>query len=151
MTPRGVHFDPRDPLTRALRELPYARAPRTLAPRVMAAVQMRMAHPPARTWFEWPRVWQVASLSCAVVLLAAAVVAWPFVLEGVGPGIDACAARVAPVVHHAKLALDFAGVVFRGVWHPVVMPFVLFVTAMTITCATLGALLGRVALGGTSR
>jgi len=151
MTPRGVNFDPLDPLTRALRNLPEPRAPRTLAPRVMAAVHARMAHPQARTWFEWPRVWQVASLGSALVLLAAVVVGWPFLLEWAQPGLDALVARVTPAIEGGRAAWAFAGVVFRAVWHPVAMPFVLFVTAMTIASVTVGAMLGRVALGGASR
>jgi len=151
MTPRGVDFDPNDPLIRALRAMPAPRAPRTLAPRVMAAVHARLAHPPARTWFEWPRVWKVASLSAAVGLLAAGVMGWPSVIGLLQPAIDEVAGRIQAVVHAGKVGLAFAGVVFRAVWHPVVMPFVLFVTVMTIACATLGAMLGRVALGGASR
>jgi len=151
MTPRGVNFDPLDPLTRALRNLPEPRAPRTLAPRVMAIVHARLAHPPAPTWFEWPRVWQVMSLTSAVALLAALIAGWPFLMAWVQPGVDAIGARVAPVIEAARVAWVFAGVVFRAVWHPVAMPFVLFVTAMTIASVTLGAMLGRVALGGASR
>lgn len=151
MTPRGVNFDPHDPLTRALRALPEPRAPQTLAPRVMAAVHARIAHPPARTWFEWPRVWQVASLSAAVAVLAAVVVGWPFVIAWLQPSLDGVFARAQEVIHAGKVGLAFAGVVFRAVWHPIVMPFVLFVTAMTIVCGTIGAMLGRVALGGASR
>jgi hypothetical protein len=151
MTPRGVNFDPLDPLTRALRALPEPRAPRTLAPRVMAIVHARLAHPPSPTWFEWPRVWQVSSLSAAVGLLAAVVVGWPFLVEWLQPGVNAIAARVEPVIQAGHAAWALAGVVFRAVWHPVAMPFVLFVTAMTIACATVGAMLGRVALGGASR
>lgn len=155
MTPRGVHFDPQDPLTRALRALPEPRAPHTLAPRVMAAVHARIAHPPARTWFEWPRVWQVASLSSAVAVLAAVVVGWPFVIAWLQPSLEGVTTRAQEVMHAGKVGLAFAGVVFRAVWHPLVMPFVLFVTAMTIACAViismLGAVLGRAALGGVSR
>lgn len=151
MTPRGVDCDPNDPLIRALRALPAPRAPRTLAPRVMAAVHARLAHPPARTWFEWPRAWQVASLSAAVGLLAAVVMGWPSVMALLQPAIDDVAGRAQAIVHAGRAGLAFAGVVFRAVWHPVVMPFVLFVTVMTIVCATLGAMLGRVALGGASR
>lgn len=151
MTPRGVHFDPLDPLTRALRQLPEPRAPRTLAPRVMAAVHARLAHPPARTWFEWPRVWQVSSVTAAVAVMAALVLGWPLVIAWLQPGIDGLAGRAQEVVHAGKVVLAFAGVVFRGVWHPLVMPFVLFVTVMVIACATVGAMLGRVALGGASR
>ena len=151
MTPRGVNFDPLDPLTRALRSLPESRAPRTLAPLVMANVHARLAHPPAPTWFEWPRVWQVTSLASAVALLAAVVVGWPYLVEWLRPGLDALAARVAPAIQAAQAAWAFAGVVYRAVWHPVVMPFVVFVTAMVIASVTVGAMLGRVALGGASR
>jgi hypothetical protein len=117
----------------------------------MAVVNARLAHPPSPTWFEWPRVWQVMSLSTAVAMLAAVVVGWPFLMAWLQPGVDAIAARVEPVIEGAQVAWAFAGVVFRAVWHPVVMPFVLFVTAMTIACVTVGAMLGRVALGGASR
>ena len=151
MTPRGVNFDPLDPLTRALRDLPEPRAPRTLAPRVMAVVHARLAHPPAPTWFEWSRTWQVASLSSAVALLAAVVMGWPFLITWLQPALDGAGARVDAVLQPGQVALAFAGVVFRAVWHPLVMPFVLFVTAMTIASATVGAMLGRVVLGGTSR
>lgn len=151
MTPRGVHFDPLDPLTRALRELPEPRAPRTLAPRVMSIVHARLAHPPSPTWFEWPRVWQVASLFSAVAVLAALVVGWPFLVAWLQPGVDAVGARIEPALQAGQAAWAFAGVFFRAVWHPVAMPFVLFVTAMTIASVTVGAMLGRVALGGASR
>ena len=151
MTPRGVNFDPLDPLTRALRNLPEPRAPRTLAPRVMAVVHARIAPPPTPTWFEWPRVWQVSSLAAAVGVLAGTAVAWPLLVELVQPGWSAIASRVQWAVEAIDVALAFAGVVFRAVWHPVAMPFVLFVSAMTIACATVGAMLGRVVLGGTSR
>jgi hypothetical protein len=151
MTPRGVNFDPLDPLTRALRNLPEPRAPHTLAPRVMAIVHARLAHPPAPTWFEWPRVWQVASLSSALALLGAVVVGWPFLVAWLQPGVDAVDVRVDRVIETGRVAWTFAAVVFRSVWHPLAMPFVLFVSAMTIACATVGAMLGRVALGGAPR
>ena len=151
MTPRGVNFDPLDPLARALRNLPEPRAPRTLAPRVMAIVHARLAHPPAPTWFEWPRVWQIASLAGALALLGAVVVGWPYLIEWLRPAMDGLVARVTPVIDGGRAAWAFAGVVFRAVWHPVAMPFVLFVTAMVIASVTVGAMLGRVALGGASR
>ena len=151
MTPRGVDFDPNDPLIRALRALPAPTAPPTLAPRVMAAVQARLAQPPARTWFEWPLRWRVSSVAAAVAMLIGVIVAWPLVLGWGQPAIDAVTGRVTGVWHGAQIALNLADVVFRAVWHPVVMPFLLFVTVMTIACATVGAMLGRVALGGASR
>lgn len=151
MTPRGVDFDPNDPLVRALRALRDPKAPPTLAPRVMAAVQARLAQPPARTWFEWPLLWRVSSVATAVAMLVGVIVAWPVVLGWGQPAVDAVASRATGALHGAQVALNLASVVFRAVWHPVVMPFVLFVTVMTIACATVGAMLGRVALGGASQ
>jgi hypothetical protein len=151
MTPRGVDYDPNDPLIRALRALPDTRAPRTLAPRVMAAVQARLAHPPARTWFEWPMAWRIGTVAAAVMVLAGVMLAWPALLEWSQPALDAASRRMAAVQHGAGVAFDLASVVFRTVWHPIAMPFVVFVTVMTIASATVGAMLGRVALGGASR
>jgi hypothetical protein len=151
MTPQGVHFDPQDPLDRALRMLPDPRAPRTLAPRVMAAVHARLAHPPARTWFEWPLVWRISSITAAVLMLVAVWIVWPMAVGWAQPAVDAATVRFVALQHGATAVLSVFSVVFRSVWHPVVMPFVVFLTVMTIACATVGAMLGRVALGGASR
>jgi hypothetical protein len=59
-------------MDRELRSLPVPRAPGTLAPRVMAAITARAALPwHRRTWFEWPRGWQVASAALTVAFLTA--------------------------------------------------------------------------------
>jgi hypothetical protein len=117
----------------------------------MAAVHARLAHPPARTWFEWPLAARVASVAGAVAILAAVMVGWPLVLDLSAPAIAGVSGRAIAAWHSVIAFLNLASVMFRTVWHPVVMPFVLFVTVMTIACATVGAMLGRVALGGASR
>ena len=44
-----------------LKRLPAPRAPRTLLPRVLAAVEAQQRHAkPARGWALWPRAWQFA-------------------------------------------------------------------------------------------
>jgi hypothetical protein len=151
MTPRWVDFDPQDPLIRALRALPDARAPRTLAPRVMAAVHARMARPAPRTWFDWSLAWRVGSVAGAVAALVATVLVWPHVVAWAQPAVQAVRTRTAGVADRAGVVLNVAGVLFHAVWYPFVQPFLIFVTVMTITCATLGALVSRVALGGASR
>jgi len=151
MTPRGVDFDPHDPVIRALRALPQPRAPRTLALRVMAAVRARLDHPAPRTWFEWPLGWRVGSVAGSVAVLAGVVLAWPAVAGLLQPTVDAVTDQAASVLHRVVVALSVAGVFFRAVWYPLVLPFVVFVTVMTIVCATLGAVIDRLALGGVSR
>lgn len=57
-------------LDQQLKHLPERRAPATLAPRVMAAIQARARQPWFRcTWWHWPPVAQVFSLALASVLL----------------------------------------------------------------------------------
>lgn len=124
----------------ALRAMPMARAPLTLAPRVMAAVHARLAlqAAAARTWFDWSVPAQLASLIGFVALVAGAALAWPSVAELLGRATDVGEVRVASVF-------------FRALWQPV-MVWVLAGTTFTVLfCATVGALLGRLALGGASR
>ncbi len=130
-----------DDLGRALQALPLARAPRTLAPRVMAAVAARLARAAGRvdyTWFDWP-VWaRAASALALAAVIVAAVWGWPLV--------DAAFTRVADhgVV---RLATQFV----RAIWQPAVLGLSAVITVVALVCATFGALLGRVALGGATR
>src|SRR5262245_29328046 len=66
-----MEFDDLERLVeRELKRLPAPRAPETLLPRVMLAVQSaRAAQPPVREWMTWPVSWQMASLA-AVALIA---------------------------------------------------------------------------------
>ena len=56
---------------RALRALPTPKAPRTLVPRVMAAVELSLAPWYTRAWLTWPAVWQVASVTALALLVVA--------------------------------------------------------------------------------
>lgn len=126
--------DREDALGRALRALPAARAPHTLAPRVMALVQARLDSPAARTWFDWP-VWaQAASVVLFVTMVAGVALVWPSVEAMVFGGRDLWPVRAATAVG-------------RTVWQPMAWAFVMCVTALGLICAICGALLGRAALG----
>ena len=134
----GERREREDALGRALRALPPAGAPHTLAPRVMAAVGRRLAARVDRTWFTWP-VWaQLASAVAFVALVAAAAMAWPPVEAAAGRAMSMDEARVVVVF-------------FRTIWQPLVIWCVVALTATALFCATFGALLSRVALGGASR
>ena len=61
----------------ALEQLPAPRAPRSLLPRVMTALEVNQAAqrsgPRARPWLAWPLAWQVASLA---VVMAVSIGVW---------------------------------------------------------------------------
>jgi hypothetical protein len=64
MTPADDDLEER--IDRALRRLPPPRAPQTLLPRVMTAIQAWNERPwYARPWFAWPTVWRVLSVVLA--------------------------------------------------------------------------------------
>jgi hypothetical protein len=130
-----------DVLHVALRSMPAPRAPHTLAPRVMTMVHARLAAQAAstpRTWFEWTVAAQVASVVAFVALVAGTALAWPSVQAVIDSTASTDVVRVASVL-------------FRSLWQPV-MVWVLAGTTVTILfCATVGALLGRLALGGATR
>jgi hypothetical protein len=125
----------------ALRALPTPRAPHTLLPRVMVAVHARLAAQAVattRTWFEWS-VWaQLASVVGFVVMVAAGAMIWPSVEAGVSRMMSVDVIRVGSHL-------------YTSVWQPLVLWFVVGVTMTFLFCATVGALLTRVALGGASR
>jgi hypothetical protein len=55
---------------RELRRLPPPRAPRTLLPRVMAAVELWAQRPwYARAWFSWPAGWRLVSIVPVALLV----------------------------------------------------------------------------------
>lgn len=137
----GDRFDERDnDLHAALRAMPMARAPQTLAPRVMAAVHARLATHAvaARTWFEWSVPAQLASVLAFVALVAGAALVWPSIQVVVEQATSFEAVRVASVF-------------FRSVWQPLMVWVLAAMTLTVLFCATVGALLGRLALGGASR
>ena len=114
---------------RELRRLPDPRAPRTLLPRVMAAVEAWSRRPwYTRAWFTWPLGWQIASI------VALALVALGFWM---------LPAATPPSV----VVTTNAG---RVVWQTMIQPFLLYafavVVLMCIACAVFGAALGYVFL-----
>jgi hypothetical protein len=124
----------------ALRSMPAPRAPHTLAPRVMAAVQARLAAhaTDARTWFDWSVSAQLASVVAFMAVVAGAALVWPSVDVFVAQATTSDPVRVMSVF-------------FRSVWQPLMVWVVAGLTVTILFCATVGVLLGRLALGGASR
>lgn len=111
---------------RELRRLPPPRAPHTLLPRVLAAVEAWVNRPwYTRAWFTWPLGWQVAS----VALLALAI-AGVWMLPPAPPSV---------------VVTTNAG---RVLWRTMIEPFLAYafviVVIMCLACAAFGAALSYV-------
>lgn len=137
-----------------LKRLPAPHAPRTLAPRVLQAVQV--ARPDAavpRSWLTWPLAEQIASAAVLVLVLAAAAGLWLIVRAPVTAALSApvvaVTSRVEDIHRHAYDITLAARVLWR-----VLEPFAVGVTAliaiMVAACAVIGAAIRNLTLGGTS-
>jgi hypothetical protein len=136
---------------RELRQLPLPRAPRTLLPRVMAAVQQWTQRPwYQRAWFTWPWLGQAAALTALTALLAAAFLVLPGTVAGIADAIAPHTARIA--THTAVLTRSIgivttAGQVFwRTLLEPIV-PYAFAVAAlMFVACLAFGTALNHLVL-----
>jgi hypothetical protein len=102
---------------RELRRLPAPRAPQTLLPRVMAAVDGWAQRPwYTRAWFAWPLGWRVASL-VPVGLLVYAFWRWslpaapPTVVAATGAGLVVWSAVVEPLLPYILVVVLLMGAV----------------------------------------
>jgi hypothetical protein len=158
--------DLQDVVDRALRELPGPRAPRTLLPRVMAAVrqqQNRTAQnavpqelPSAgRTWFRWPLGWQAASVAALILLVMG--LGWVLpsaqaaVSDVTADAMTSIKARVATVAEDASDVAGIARVLWQAALQPILGYVFVFILVMSAASAALGVAVGRVALGGASQ
>ena len=115
---------------RELRRLPQPRAPHTLLPRVMAAVEVWAQRPwYTRAWFAWPVGWRVASLA-PLALLAYAL--WSWCLPAAPPTVVA--------------ATDASRVVWSALIEPLLPYILLVVLLMGVVCAAFGLALNYVLL-----
>ena len=145
--------DLEDVVDRALRQLPAPRAPKTLVPRVMAAIAAeRVRTSRARPWLAWPLAWQVASATVVIAFAVGIAQLWPVtqsvIHQSVSPSLGGISASVVDAANRASTAVS----AIRIIWHALVQPLVgyvlLLVLVMCAACATFGAALGRVVLGG---
>src|SRR5258706_2570822 len=100
---------------RELRQLPAPRAPHTLLPRVLAAVQQWSQRPwYARAWFTWPAAAQIASAAALVLI----VVGSALLIMGVQIAVDETSARlfsrVSPLAQSAEATVNAARVLLRA-------------------------------------
>jgi hypothetical protein len=136
-----------------LKRLPGPRAPRTLMPRVLAAVEAQQRHAkPAAGWALWPRAWQVAGGAVMAAVLVGiwrlTALAQPFLSEllpAVGFGRAAAFTRGA----------DDAATVVRVLWEVLLQPVATYVSILAISlalaCALFWTAVERLAPGGASQ
>jgi hypothetical protein len=136
-----------------LKRLPAPRAPRTLLPRVLAAVEAQQRHAkPARGWALWPRAWQFAG---GVVMAAVLIGIWQLAAFA-GPIIS----ELLPAVGMGRAAAltrgaDDAATVVRVLWEVLLQPVATYVSILAISlalaCALFWTAVERLAPGGASQ
>lgn len=150
--------DPRDLerlIVRELKRLPAPRAPRTLMPRVLAAVAKQEPAPwYSRPWATWPPIVQAFSLVLFAEIGAGLWTLWPHVPRLIAEtGAPAAAAVMSRVASLTNQASQIAAVV-RALWQVLLGPIAIFVLALTIivslACAAAWTAVKSVALGGAS-
>ena len=153
--------DLEDIVDRALKQLPAPRAPRTLAAAGDGGDRSRTREraparaPRARPWVTWPLAWQVASIAVAHRTRGGSRKAVAARRVGRSVVRDDARGMRSPNQRHCRRDESTAATVAnvtRIVWHALVQPFVgyllFLILVMCAACATFGAALGRVALGG---
>jgi hypothetical protein len=148
-------MDPEDlerQVHRAFADLPTPRAPRSLRPRVLAAVVPPMV---GRPWFTWPWPLQAATVLLVLGVAGLGALAWPTVSAALG---GAMPGPVQAGAGYLEGAVDTSAALWRVMeltWSAVVAPIarlVLLLTVMLCTaCAVCLAAFSRVALGGASQ
>jgi hypothetical protein len=141
-------------IDRKLKQLQVLRAPHTLLPRVLAAVQEWSLRPwYRRAWFTWPLAGQVAAI--AVVVLSAS--GGAFLLSAARAAATGATSTLAVnVMSRIALVAEGAGMTTaagRILWGTLIEPLLPYafalVMVMCLACATFGAVLNRVAFGRT--
>jgi hypothetical protein len=142
--------DPPDRVSRALNQLPLLRAPETLLPRVMAAVQAWAGRPwYERAWFTWPIGWQFATFALLVLMV---VLAWEWAPTSLT--LTALSARLpaprVPLSDDTTSWLSAVRLAASVLWHglqPVLLYAFAIVVVMTSTCLAVAMALNRAVFG----
>ena len=131
---------------RELRQLPAPRAPHTLLPRVLAAVQQWSQRPwYARAWLTWPVAAQVASAAALVLIAVGSALLITNAQIAVGETSARLLSGVAPVAQRAEATLNAARVVWRALIEPLLGYAFGLVVLMCLACAAFGTALNHVA------
>ena len=135
-----------------LRRLPSPRAPQTLLPRVLAAVQAWSMRPwYSREWFTWPLGWQVGSIALLMAMLAGSAMAIPVVQAVVSAATaritSGAMTNVPQIVRGVELASDVVLVLWRAMVQPFLTYALVLVGLMCLMAAMCAIALGRAVFG----
>jgi len=136
---------------RALRQLPLPRAPHTLLPRVLAAVQEWTLRPwYERAWFTWPLGWQVVSAASLIMLIVGGGMLLPTAEAAADGAMSTLAAGMISDVVGVWQRVEVTANTARILWATLVEPLVPYafalVVLMCLACAALGTALNHVVL-----
>jgi len=134
---------------RELRRLPDPRAPRTLLPRVMAAVEAWSRRPwYTRAWFTWPLGWQVASAAALILILTGGVMLAPRVQAVASTAITAVRVVAGGVTDAPQLetTTNTARILWRTLLEPLATYALVVVVLMFVACAVFGTALNHVVI-----
>jgi len=129
-------------INRELRALPTPRAPRTLLPRIMAAVEESARRPwYSRAWLEWPMSMQLASAVLLIGVVAGGSVLMPQLRSA------SVQSDVADSARDVEVATTAARVLWRTLLAPVVPWAFALLTLMGAACVVFGTALNHLVFG----
>lgn len=136
-----------------LRRLPLPRAPETLLPRVLAAVQAWAQRPwYARAWFTWPAPLQLGSVIALVLLFLLTALILPAVqtmaLGIFGGPVAAAATYLSAAWQGAAAATQTVRVLWRALAEPIAPYVFVVVVAMCLACGAFVTVISCVAIAG---
>jgi hypothetical protein len=139
---------------RELSQLPTPRAPHTLLPRVLAAVEHLTRRPwYARAWLTWPLGWQIVSLVALATIVAGGAVLVPSARVAASDATSKLASgvigEVAATLNLLDAAMNAGRVLWRALLEPLAAYALALVVLMCLACAVFGTALNRVAFGRT--
>lgn len=146
-------MDPADlerQVDRELKALRAPRAPRTLLPRIMAAVEESAQRPwYSRAWLDWPTRWQFVSALLLIGLVAGGSALLPQLRTAVNALSFVADVRgdVADSARSVEVATTAVRVLWRTLLAPVVPWVFALVTLMGAACAVFGTALNHLVFG----
>jgi hypothetical protein len=135
----------------AVRALPAPRAPQTLVPRVMRAVQAWAERPwYARAWFTWPVACQAVSVAALALVIVGGLMLGPRAEAAASAALSIVRSQVvgnvANVAPPVEATASGAGILWRTLIEPLATYAIGVIVLMCLACAAFGTALNRVVI-----